>query len=127
MARKSVGYFEGTDSGLLTSLIVSGYDTLPVSNGVDRHGRSVYRITDKEKYDLLIGYLHKLYHPVQLDLPYQKLFRICSTYQIPLLIMVPETLRNRAEELMPEKPSVAEFVDPAQVLERALQLLAMTD
>lgn len=127
MTRKSVGYFEGTDSVLLTSLIVAGYDTVPISNGVDHHGKSVYRINDKEKYDLLIGYFHKLYHPVQLDLPYQKLFHICSTYGIPLLIKVPETLRGRAKKLMPDEPGVVEFIDPNQALERALQLLAMTD
>ncbi len=127
MTKKSVAYFEGTDSELLTSLILGGYDTLPVSNGVDHHGRSVYRINDKEKYDLLIGYLHKLYHPEQLDLPYQKLFRICSTYQIPLLIKVPEALRSRAKALMPDRPSVVGFIDPGMALERALQLLTKTD
>ena len=55
MTRKSVGYFEGTDSTLLTSLICAGFDTLPVSNGVDHHGKNVRRINQQEKYDILIG------------------------------------------------------------------------
>ena len=124
MTRKSVGYFEGTDSVLLTSFICAGYDTLPVSNGVDSHGRSVYRINAKEKYDLLIGYFHKLYHPERLNLPPQKLFHICSTYAIPLLIEVPEHLQEQAKALMPEAPDVVEFRDPSEILERALELLS---
>ena len=124
MTRKSVGYFEGTDSTLLTEFICAGYDTLPVSNGVDSHGMSVYGINDKEKYDILIGYLHKLYHPDRLNLPYQRLFHICSTYSIPLLIEVPEALQLEAKALMPGAPEVVEFLDPGEILDRALELLA---
>ena len=36
--RKIVGYFEGTDSTLLTALVCDGYDTVPISNGFDNHG-----------------------------------------------------------------------------------------
>ena len=127
MTRKSVGYFEGTDSTLLTSFICAGYDTLPVSNGVDSHGRSVYRINAKEKYDILIGYFHKLYHPERLKLPYQKLFHICSTYSIPLLIEVPHHLQEDAMALMPGAPDVVEFLDPSEILDRALELLQSQD
>ncbi len=123
MVRKSVGYFEGTDSLLLTSLICAGYDTLPVSNGVDHHGRNVRRINQQEKYDILIGYPHKLYAPVQYDLPYQDVFHICKTYGIPLLLEVPEHLKESAMRLMPDPPDVVEFLDPSEILERALALL----
>jgi hypothetical protein len=124
MARKSVGYFEGTDSLLLTSLICAGYDTLPVSNGVDHHGRNVRRINQQEKYDILIGYPHKLYAPVEYDLPYQEIFHICRTYSIPLLLEVPEQLQEAAARLMPDRPDVVEFLDPSDILDRALDLLA---
>lgn len=123
MTRKSIGYFEGTDSTLLTSFICAGYDTLPVSNGVDHHGKSVYSINDKEKYDILIGYVHKLYHPDRFNLPYERLFHTCSTYGIPLLIEVPSGLQDKARALMPEAPDVVEFLDPADILDRALELL----
>ncbi len=123
MVRKSVGYFEGTDSLLLTSLICAGYDTLPVSNGVDHHGRNVRRINQQEKYDILIAYPHKLYAPVQYDLPYQDVFHICKTYGIPLLLEVPEHLKESAMRLMPDPPDVVEFLDPSEILERALALL----
>ncbi len=124
MTRKSVGYFEGTDSTLLTSLICAGYDTLPVSNGVDHHGKNVRRINQQEKHDILVGYLHKLYAPVEYDLPYQEVFRICRTYGIPLLVEVPEDLKEKAHELMSDSPDVVEFLDPSEILDRALALLA---
>ena len=124
MARKSVGYFEGTDSLLLTSLICAGYDTLPVSNGVDHHGKNVRRINQQEKYDILIGYLHKLYAPVEYDLPYQGVFHICRTYGIPLLLEVPTHLQPAAKKLMADAPDVVEFLDPSVILDRALELLA---
>jgi hypothetical protein len=124
MTRKLVGYFEGTDSTLLTSLICAGYDTLPVSNGVDHHGKNVRRINQQEKYDILIGYIHKLYAPVDYDLPYQDVFHICKTYGIPLLLEVPRELQARARELMPDAPDVVEFRDPDAILDRALELLA---
>jgi hypothetical protein len=123
MTRKSVGYFDGTDSTLLTSLICAGYDTLPVSNGVDHHGKNVRRINQQEKYDILIGYPHKLYAPVEYDLPYQEVFHICKTYGIPLLLEVPDDLKESAHRLMPDSPDVVEFLDPGEILERALELL----
>ena len=52
--RKSVGYFEGTDSKLLTALVCDGYDTLPVSNGFDNHGMHVRLINDQNRFDLLV-------------------------------------------------------------------------
>ncbi len=124
MTRKSVGYFEGTDSTLLTSLICAGYDTLPVSNGVDHHGQNLRRINQQEKYDILIAYPHKIYAPLEYDMPYQDVFHICKTYGIPLLLEVPEELHAKARELMPDAPEVVEFRDPSTILERALELLA---
>ena len=55
MTRKRVGYFDGTDSRLLTALVCDGYDTIPVSNGRDNHGHHVLLINDKNRVDLLIG------------------------------------------------------------------------
>ena len=124
MTRKLVGYFEGTDSTLLTGLICAGFDTLPVSNGVDHHGKNVRRINSQEKYDILIGYIHKLYAPEEYDLPYQEVFRICRTYSIPLLLEVPGDLKEKAQQLMPDAPDVVEFLDPSEILDRALALLA---
>ncbi len=124
MVRKAVGYFEGTDSRLLTQLIMLGYDTIPVSNGLDNHGKSVARINSEERYDVLVGYLHKITAQDDDELQSQDIFHICRTYDIPLLLEVPTHLQERARELLPDAPEIVEFLDPAETLDRALQLLA---
>lgn len=123
MARKSVGYFEGTDSTLLTNLIMAGYDTVPVSNGLDHHGKHVAQINDQTKYDILIGYLHKITAQADDDLQSQDVFHICKTYGIPLILEVPTHLHAKAKELLPDAPRIVEFLDPADTLNRALELL----
>lgn len=124
MTRKSVGYFEGTDSTLLTHLIMAGYDTIPVSNGTDHHGRCVGRITQHSRYDLLIGYLHKITAQPGDELQCRDVFHICKTYEIPLLLQVPNALHHVAKDVIPDAPSMVELLDPSDTLDRSLELLA---
>lgn len=102
---------------------MSGYDTIPVSNGADHHGRSVALINSEERYDILIGYLHKIAAPDNDDVQAHHIFHICKTYGIPLLIEVPEQLQGAAWGVLPNAPEVVEFLDPADTLGRALELL----
>ncbi|MDJ0923658.1 MAG: hypothetical protein QNJ77_03770 [Acidimicrobiia bacterium] len=124
MTRKSVGYFEGTDSKLLTHLVLAGYDTVPVSNGLDHHGQCVAHLDSQTRHDLLIGYLHKITAQDDDDLQSSDIFHICKTYDIPLLLEVPSHLHDTAWELLPEAPDLVELLDPAETLDRALVLLA---
>ena len=129
MARKVVGYFDGTDSRLLTNLVCDGYDTVPVSNGRDNHGRNVRLINDKNRVDLLIAYVHKIIAPEgeareKGDVTSEDLFHICRILEIPLLLEIPEDLQPRAIELLGSPPDIVRLVDPADTLEVALQLLA---
>ena len=124
--RNHVGYFEGTDSVLLTHLVSKGFDTVPVSNGFDNHGMHVRSINDSNRVSLLIGYVHKLYAPGEL-LPthtsYQDIFHICKTYTIPLLVLVPAGIENEARQLLDDPPDIIRFVDPQDSLTVALKLL----
>jgi hypothetical protein len=125
--RKSIGYFEGTDAGLLTSLVCAGYDTLPVSNGYDSHGANVRLIDEQNRYDLLVGYLHKIIAPDVREashLSYQDLFHLCRTYGIPLVLEVPSGLHAKAREMLGDPPEVVMFVDPKKVLDVCLGLLS---
>ena len=36
---KVVGYFDGTDSSLLTKLVIKGYGTIPIANDYDGAGK----------------------------------------------------------------------------------------
>ncbi len=123
MMRKSVGYFEGTDARLLTALVLSGYDTIPVSNGVDHHGMCVGRVNQQTKTDILIGYPHKITAQPDDELQVQDVFHICKTYDIPLLLEVPQHLQQQTKDLLGETPNVVELLDPSDTLDRALQLL----
>jgi len=124
--RKTIGYFDGTDSKLLTSLVCAGYDTLPVSNGFDNHGRNVRLINDQNRYDLLISYVHKIFAP-ETRLPnqvsYQDVFHICRTYQIPLILEVGTDLQDKVREMLENPPDIVKFVDPEDTLQVALEIL----
>ena len=124
MTRKSVGYFEGTDSTLLTHIIMNGYDTVPISNGLDHHGQSVAQLNSQTRHDLLIGYLHKIMAQDDDELQSGDIFHICKTYNVPLLLEVPRHLHEQARQLIPDAPGLVELLDPSETLDRALELLA---
>jgi len=129
MTRKRVGYFDGTDSTLLTALVCDGYDTIPVSNGRDNHGRHVRLINDKNRVDLLIAYVHKIVAPEGAarekgDITFEELFRTCRILEIPLLLEIPEALQPRAIELLDQPPDIVRLVDPADTLTVARRLLS---
>ncbi|MDH3259963.1 MAG: hypothetical protein OEM81_06075 [Acidimicrobiia bacterium] len=124
--RKDIGYFEGTDSTLLTALVCGGYDTIPVSNGYDNHGRHVQLINQENKPDLLIGYVHKVFAPDNGDpnyTTYQEIFHTCRIYGVPLLLEVPLELQEKARGLFGDVPDVVQFVDPADMLKVAVGIL----
>lgn len=124
--RKSVGYFDGTDSTLLTALVCEGYDTIPVSNGRDNHGQHVRLINDQNRYDVLIAYVHKIFAPEDPqpgDATYQDVFHICRTYSIPLLLEVPEGLQAKAREILGDPPEIVRFVDPSDMLSVTNEIL----
>ncbi len=123
MKRKSVGYFDGVAPAVLTSLICDGYDTIPISNGLDNHGQHVRLLNEENKVSVLIGYLHKIYAPIGADTQAEDIFHLCHTYQIPFLIVVPRGLHDKARSLFANQPDVVRFVDAEDLLETARKIL----
>ena len=124
MSRLTVGYFEGTDPKLLTGLICLGYDTIPVSNGFDNHGRHIRSVNEANRHALLVAYLHKIYAPFGAAPSYQDIFHVCRVYEMPLLVEVPRELHERATTVLGGKlPSFVTLVDPSEALERAREIL----
>ena len=125
--RKVIGYFDGTDSALLTDLVCEGYDTLPVSNGFDNHGLNVRIINNENRVDVLVGYLHKIYSPEDMipagAVTYQDIFHVCRTFDIPLVLEVDRDLHDKARALMVDAPPCILFVDPSDTLKKVRQLL----
>ena len=123
MKRKSVGYFEGTDPAVLTSLICDGCDTIPISNGLDNHGKHIRLLNEDTKVDVLMGYLHKIHAPVDDETQAEDIFHVCQTYQIDFLVIVPRELHDCARKAFEDCPGVVQFVDPSDVLETARKIL----
>jgi len=121
--KKKVGYFEGTDSGLLTSLICEGYDTIPLSNGLDNHGKHIGLVNEETRLDLIVGYVHKIVAPENVEMSAHDIIHLCSTYAMPLLLLAPQSLHNAARKLLQNPPDIVKLVDPAQVVKEALAIL----
>ncbi len=125
--RKVVGYFEGTDSTLLTDLVCDGFDTVPISNGFDNHGMHVRIINNENRVDALIGYVHKVYAAedgvASGGVTYQDIFHVVSTFSIPLLLEVEDALQEKARALFTDVPDVVEFVDPKQMFPKIKSIL----
>ena len=123
MTRKSIGYFEGTDSAVLSSFICDGFDTIPISNGVDSHGQHIRLLNEETKPNILIGFLHKVYAPVGVRPQAEEMFHHCQEYQIPFLVVVPHGLHECARQIFQTCPDVVKFVDPADVLDIVREIL----
>lgn len=128
---KIVGYFDGTDSALLTDLVCDGYDTLPISNGFDNHGMHVRIINNENRVDVLVGYVHKIYSPEGSTPPgavtYQDVFHVCRTFDIPLVLEVNTELHDKARALLDDPPPNVRFVDPSETLSIIRQILNERD
>lgn len=129
--RKTIGYFDGTDSALLTGLVCEGYDTLPISNGFDNHGMHVRIINNENRVDVLVGYLHKIYSPEGMTpsgaVTYQDVFHVCRTFDIPLVLVIDAELHDKARALFVDTPPCVLFVDPSNTLEKVRQILEQPD
>lgn len=125
--RKVIGYFDGTDSALLTDLVCDGYDTLPISNGFDNHGMHVRIINNENRVDLLIGYLHKIYSPEGSTpagaVTYQDVFHVCRTFDVPLILEVSSDLHDKARALLVDVPPSVRLVDPSEALSTVREIL----
>jgi hypothetical protein len=129
--RKTIGYFDGTDSALLTDLVCEGYDTLPISNGFDNHGMHVRIINNENRVDVLVGYLHKIYSPDGMTpsgaVTYQDVFHVCRTFEIPLILEVDRDLHDKAKALFVDTPPCVKLVDPSETLKVVRRILENPD
>jgi hypothetical protein len=125
--RKVIGYFEGTDSALLTALVCDEYDTVPISNGFDNHGMHVRIINNENRVDVLIGYVHKIYAThdsvTSGGVTYQDIFHVCRAFDIPLLLEVHNGLQEKARNLFTDIPDVVQFLDPDDMLDHIRAIL----
>ena len=117
MAR--IGYFEGTDPLLLSKLAAESIETLPVANTWDGHGKMVNHLT-KGEVNAVVGYLHKVIpaEPLRtaaLPIMVDNILSACKVHDIPVLLIVPAALREKAEKILSGTEVKIHIVSPEQV------------
>ena len=123
---KTIGYFDGTDSILLTKLAASGFCTLPLGNEWDNHGKIASHL-EPDEVNLIIAYLHKLLPPRDevkrpIPLPIDLLYP-AKTYDIPVLVVVPKEFHNKAKNLLGEAVDFVNLVTPDELEENVRKIL----
>lgn len=121
-----IGYFEGTDSIVLTSLVCHGYATQPISNGADGHGTHILLLNQLSKPDVIVGYLHKVmaHEPAEVDWPSaDDIFHACRILDVPLVLAVPEESLECAPQLLDAVPDIVTFTTPDDLLQTVDNLL----
>jgi hypothetical protein len=123
---KTIGYFDGTDSILLTKLAASGFCTVPLGNEWDNHGKIASHLAPDE-VNLIITYLHKLLPsrdaverpiPLHIDLLYP-----AKTHDIPVLVVVPKEFHKKAKNLLGEAVDFVKLVAPDELEENVRKIL----
>ena len=117
MAR--VGYLEGTDPIILTTLAAEGVETLPVANTWDHHGKYINHLTEGE-VNVVIGYLHKVIpaqplRPSLVSVMLNDMFSACKAHNIPVLLIVPSTLHNKAKQIIGATEADIHIVAPEEL------------
>jgi len=123
---KTIGYFDGTDSILLTKLAASGFCTLPLGNEWDNHGKIASHL-EPDEVNLIIAYLHKLLPPRDevkrpIPLPIDLLYP-AKTYDIPVLVVVPKEFHKKAKNLLGEAADFVNLVTPDELEENVRKIL----
>jgi len=114
-----IGYFEGTDPLLLSRLAADSIETLPVANTWDGHGKMVNHLTRGE-VNVVVGYLHKVIpaEPLRtaaLPIMVDNILSACKVHDIPVLLIVPAALREKAEKILSGTEVKIQIVSPEQV------------
>jgi hypothetical protein len=111
-----VGYFEGTDSLLLSRLVAQGIEPLPLSNTMDHYGKYVNHLS-KGEVNVIVGYLHKVI-PAELERTFAfPLINLATpiNYKIPVLVIVPADLHDKAKKLLGDAGPNVHLVAPEEV------------
>jgi Tfp pilus assembly protein PilZ len=120
---KIVGYMEGTNSELLTNLFLEGYETLPLSNGWDNHGKYIAHVNRTDNLSLVVGYLHK-FIPVSQEFKIgEDILSSLKIYKIPTVFIVPKNKQSKAEAFLKGKGVKYHIADPGELTKAVMTVL----
>ena len=118
-----VGYFEGTDPHILSRLTAQGIQTLPLSNGLDMHGRNVAELTNADGVSVVVGYLHKVVPVKGIDLTVKDIISNCQTNAIPFCVVINEGDDVRAEKLLGEFAAFVQLTTPSKMFDKIVAMI----
>jgi hypothetical protein len=120
---KIVGYMEGTNSELLTNLLLEGFETLPLSNGWDNHGKYIAHVNRTDGLALVVGYLHKFIPLSREFMIGEDILASLRIYKIPAIFIVPKGKQEKAKKLLRGKSLIYRFADPSDLTKAVLGVL----
>jgi hypothetical protein len=119
----TVGYLGGTDPLVLTRLAARGVGTLPLSNGVDNHGKFITSVSGRDGIDLIVGYLHKLARTQKQGFHPRDLLQPCVDFGITVVVVVPQADQELARQILGPVSGFAKLVDPDRLYDSIAQEL----
>jgi len=119
----TVGYLGGTDPLVLTRLAARGVGTLPLSNGVDNHGKFITSVSGRDGIDLIVGYLHKLARTQRQGFHPRDLLQPCIDFGITVIVVVPEADQALARQILGPVGGFTKLVDPDRLYDSIAQEL----
>jgi hypothetical protein len=118
-----VGYFEGTDPLVLSRLTAQGIQTLPLSNGVDMHGKNVGHLSRKDDVSVVVGYLHKVVPVEGINLTVKDIVYNCQLHGIPFCVVISQGDEARAEKLLADFASYVQFTTPDKLFDKIMAMI----
>lgn len=119
---KIVGYMEGTNPDVLTHLLLEGYETIPLSNGFDNHGKYIMHLTTEDHISLIVGYLHK-FIPISPRYSLTDILSSVKVYKIPVIFIVPKEMQNKADRIIADKGLNYRLSDPTDLSKNIFESL----
>ncbi len=119
---KIVGYMEGTNPEALTKLFLEGYETIPLSNGFDNHGKYIMHLTTEDHISLVVGYLHK-FIPISPRYTMTDILSSVRVYKIPVVFIVPKEMQHKADKILVDKGLNYRHADNADLSKTIIETL----
>jgi len=116
---KVIGYLEGTDPQVLTSIVVEGYETLPLSNGWDNHGKHLTLLNPSDSVSVVVGNLHKFVRLEDKSI-FSAMLATVKAYEIPVIFVCPGDKHEKAKSLINDDNLKFKLVDPADLRDAIL-------
>ena len=102
--------------------MLNGYETIPLSNGWDNHGKYIAHINRNDDISVVIGYIHK-FIPLKKEFGIGDMLSSLKIYKVPVIFVVPEKNQAKAKKLLANKGVKYFFADPSEITEVALSVL----